>query len=275
MLEMPEVQSLATQMQMLVGKKVTGAVAAQTPHSFAWYNGDTAKYGERLRGCTVRGTGGCGGHLELNFGDQKLLFNDGASPHYHAPEERKPDKHQLYVAFEDGSAFSCRVAMYGGMSLFDEGEDCGGYFAVAHDKPSPLTDAFTPQYFADMVAREKPGLTAKALLATEQRIPGLGNGVLQDILFAARVNPRTKLGQLGDTQLEAIYRAVVDKLREMTACGGRDTEIDFLGRPGGYATLLSRKTIDRPCPVCGATIVKQAYMGGSVYYCPSCQPLSK
>lgn|GEM_PF-2077218 len=30
----------------------------------------------------------------------------------------------------------------------------------------------------------------KAFLATEQRIPGLGNGVLQDILWTARIHPK-------------------------------------------------------------------------------------
>jgi len=27
------------------------------------------------------------------------------------------------------------------------------------------------------------------------------------------------------------------------------------------------------CPVCGAAIVRQAYLGGNVYFCPVCQPL--
>jgi formamidopyrimidine-DNA glycosylase len=27
------------------------------------------------------------------------------------------------------------------------------------------------------------------------------------------------------------------------------------------------------CPKCGGTIVKEAYLGGAVYYCPVCQKL--
>jgi formamidopyrimidine-DNA glycosylase len=26
-----------------------------------------------------------------------------------------------------------------------------------------------------------------------------------------------------------------------------------------------------PCPVCGTAIVKEAYLGGSIYYCKKCQ----
>ena len=40
-------------------------------------------------------------------------------------------------------------------------------------------------------------------------------------------------------------------------------------------TLLSKNTFTEPCPGCGGAIVKEAYLGGAVYYCPVCQPLIK
>jgi formamidopyrimidine-DNA glycosylase len=52
---------------------------------------------------------------------------------------------------------------------------------------------------------------------------------------------------------------------------GRDTEHDLFGQPGGYHTILSENTLDQPCPACGGTIRKEAYLGGAVYYCPECQ----
>ena len=59
----------------------------------------------------------------------------------------------------------------------------------------------------------------------------------------------------------------------MTDRGGRNTEKDLFGRPGGYAVRLSRNTCAEPCPRCGGPIVKEAYLGGAVYYCPHCQPI--
>jgi len=61
-------------------------------------------------------------------------------------------------------------------------------------------------------------------------------------------------------------------LREMADGGGRDTELDLFGDPGGYTTFMSRNTVGEPCTSCRSLIVKKAYMGGSVYYCPECQP---
>ena len=116
-------------------------------------------------------------------------------------------------------------------------------------------------------------MSAKAFLATEQRIPGLGNGVLQDILFDARIHPKTKIKDLSSGETERMYQSVKSVLVEMTRLGGRDTEKDIFGRPGGYHTVLSRITLERPCPVCGGILERKAFLGGNIYYCPICQPM--
>jgi formamidopyrimidine-DNA glycosylase len=116
-------------------------------------------------------------------------------------------------------------------------------------------------------------LSAKALLATGQRIPGLGNGVLQDILFEAGVHPKKKLMNFTDEDRESLYEAIRTVLRHMAEQGGRDTEKDLFGNPGGYTTKLSKNTAGKPCPVCGSIIKKEAYLGGSIYICEMCQKL--
>jgi len=115
-------------------------------------------------------------------------------------------------------------------------------------------------------------LSLKAALATEQRIPGFGNGVLQDVLWMARVHPRRRVAALGGEEVDALFSAVTGGLREMTQRGGRDTESDLFGNRGGYETVMSRLRLDEPCPTCGGSKVKQGYLGASVYFCPACQP---
>ena len=78
---------------------------------------------------------------------------------------------------------------------------------------------------------------------------------------------------MDETERERLLDAVVSTLRDMTNQGGRDTEKDLFGNPGGYRTKLSKNTLPFGCPACGAPIVKEAYMGGAVYYCPACQPI--
>ncbi|HWQ74919.1 MAG TPA: zinc finger domain-containing protein [Syntrophomonas sp.] len=45
-------------------------------------------------------------------------------------------------------------------------------------------------------------------------------------------------------------------------------------KAGRYRTILSKNTVGKPCPVCGSEILKAAFMGGAVYWCPACQPLN-
>lgn len=37
--------------------------------------------------------------------------------------------------------------------------------------------------------------------------------------------------------------------------------------------LASKDTAGKACPRCGETIVKENYLGGSIYYCRGCQIL--
>jgi len=57
-------------------------------------------------------------------------------------------------------------------------------------KIGPLSDENTEDYFFSLMDGVKQTYSIKAFLATEQRFLGLGNGVLQDILFNAKVHPQ-------------------------------------------------------------------------------------
>ena len=57
----------------------------------------------------------------------------------------------------------------------------------------------------------------------------------------------------------------------MIRLGGRNTEKDLTDQSGGYETAMSKNTAGKACTKCGTVIVKENYMGGSVYYCPGGQ----
>ena len=212
--------------------------------------------------------------MEVRAENTTMLFSDGVGLRFHHKDEPRPKKHQLLIDFTDGTALSGSVQMYAGIVCFKDNEYENPYYDVAVARPSPLSDYFDREYFAGLFASpDIPRLSAKAFLATEQRIPGLGNGVLQDILFNAKIHPKRKMSTLTDGEKDILFSSVKSTLREMTDRGGRDTEKDLFGQPGGYRTRLSKNTVGRPCPVCGGTIVKQPYMGGSIYFCDGCQKL--
>jgi len=271
MLELPEAHTLARQLaETVTGLTITRAAAAASPHGFAFYTGDPAGYGALMEGKTVTGTVAYGGRPEIWAEDMRVSFSDGVNVRYLPKDAKRPDKHQLLLELSDGSALCCTVQMYGGLWAFPDGAMDGDfYYAAARGKPSPLSAAFDAAYFAALLTDGK--LSAKAFLATEQRIPGLGNGVLQDILWQAKIHPKRKMGTLTGAEFETLYFIVRRVLAEMTERGGRDTEKDLFGKPGGYAAIMSKKNNGTPCPVCGEPIKRMAYLGGNVYVCEGCQ----
>ncbi len=275
MIEIPEAVTIAGQIAAtLHGKRIAEVEAAHSPHRWAWYFGDPAAYAARLTGKTMDGARAVGGMVEARAGDAVLLFGDGAILRTHEPSEERPRKHQLLIGFEDGFALSAAVQMYGGVWCFPDGQMDNPYYDAARQNPSPLTDQFDRDYFGQIVSSARGNkLSAKGLLATEQRIPGLGNGTLQDILLAAGIHPKRKVDTLEEPEEERLFHAVKHTLAEMTRLGGRDTERDLFGNPGGYKTKLSKNTVGGRCPECGSVIRKEAYMGGSIYFCPGCQPV--
>jgi formamidopyrimidine-DNA glycosylase len=162
--------------------------------------------------------------------------------------------------------------MYGGIWAY-EGAFDNRYHKISLSSTSPLMNEFNEDYFGSIFKNTAKDISAKALLATEQRIPGLGNGVLQDILFNAGINPKRKKSNLTDSAKVELYRSLKTTLKSMTGMGGRDTEKDLFGNNGGYITKLSKNTVNKPCVICGNKIIKEAYLGGAVYYCPTCQKL--
>lgn len=272
MIELPEAAVVAKQTnETVVGKRIKNVIAAHTPHKLVWYFGDPRQYRSLLAGKIISGATSYGGHIEITADNAKVLFSDGVNLRYYKKGEKLPDKHQLLLEFNDGSSLAGWVQMYGGLSAFPEGQNDNKYYLVAKAKPSPLSGDFDGSYFRSLFGEKTAKLSLKAFLATEQRIPGLGNGVLQDILFNAKMHPKKRAGTLSATEQKALFDSIKHTLLEMATKGGRDTENGLFGKPGAYKTKLSKNTAGQPCPECRTLIKKEAYLGGSIYYCARCQ----
>ena len=273
MVELPEAAVLAKQINdTLIGKKIRKATSNHTPHTFAWYTGNPADYNDLLTGKIIQGAASIGEHVEIKVGD--MILHISTPLRYHAQGEKLPQKHQLLLEFQDDTAVSATIQMWGCLFCFKDGdrESISDYYPLKIS-PSPLSDSFNRAYFDSLFDEKTAKLSAKGFLATEQRIPGLGNGVLQDILWTAKIHPKRKMSSITPEEIDNMHNAIKYVLKQMTVKGGRDTERDLFGHPGGYKTVLSKLTVDMPCPACGSFVKKEAYLGGSIYYCKDCQQL--
>jgi formamidopyrimidine-DNA glycosylase len=275
MFELPEYTILSRQInKTLVGKTVKKGNLGNSPHKFVWYNRKHEEFTKLTRGKVVGQACVQGRWLivALEPGYNLVLGECGGKVLYHSPGSELPEKYHMWIEFEDGSSFTVTTQMWGAMELFECGKEQERQY-IKGMRVTPVDRAFTFKYFSGLIDELLLGekRSVKSLLTQDQLIPGLGNASAQDIMFHAHLLPRRPLSELSTGQRQDLYHAIIDTVREIIDCGGRNDETDLFGKRGGYVRLMDSNAVGKPCPECGTKIQKIQYLGGACYFCPRCQ----
>ncbi len=275
MFEIPEFVTLARQVNdTLQGKIIRTGSLGNKPHKFVWYNQTPTEFTRLTSGKTIGEAWSRGKWLFIPLEPGYLLvFGEcGGRMLYHPPGGKTPETYHLWLAFEDGSAFTAMTQMWGAMELYPRGQEQERQY-IKDMRLTPLEPEFTFDYFNklidDLLTGEKRSV--KGLLTQDQLIPGLGNAIAQDILFRSRLHPKHPLTDLDHTQRGDLYDAILATVSEAIQKGGRYDEVDLYDIPGKYVRLMDKQALSRPCPACGGVIEKIQYLGGACYFCPACQ----
>jgi formamidopyrimidine-DNA glycosylase len=275
MFELPELLTLASQAnETLRGRSIDRGSLGNRPHKFVWYNRSHEEFAKLTAGRRV-GTSYARGRwlfVPLEPWYVLLLGEFGGKMLFHPAGTPLPDAYDLCLVFDDGSGLTVTTSMWGAMELWEGGAEQERQY-VRGMRPTPVDPEFTFDHFDHLVDEALAGAkrSVKGLLTHDQRIPGLGNAIAQDILHRARLHPRHDLADLNPTQRRALYDAITATVGEAIELGGRADETDLHGHPGGYARRMDKAAAGRPCPDCGTTVLKIQYLGGACYLCPSCQ----
>lgn len=272
MIELAESITLAKQIkETLKGKKIVKILLPTNESKFTFFNPDLKTIVDELENKVITNAFSIGIFVEIEFDNNTYFdFNDGIVALYIKDKNKLPKKYQLSFVFDDDSALVFSVKLYGAFAVHDGNYDNEYY--IANTNRLKINDLeFSLVYFKDFLLSLKDNESLKSALATKQRLPGLGNGSLQDILFNAKLSPKRKIKDLTESDIEKLYQALVSTTTQMIEQGGRDSEKDLFGNNGKYKTILSSKTYKNGCPLCAGEVKKEQYLGGSVYYCPKCQ----
>jgi endonuclease-8 len=104
-------------------------------------------------------------------------------------------------------------------------------------------------------------------LLVQRVAAGIGNIYKSEVLFLAKIDPRTPVASLDDDELRALLRRASALLRKNLGEGPRITRPTLAG-----PRLWVYGRGGRPCLRCGTTVKKFVQTGRSTYYCPRCQP---
>mgnify|MGYP002682496840 CR=1 FL=1 len=87
-------------------------------------------------------------------------------------------------------------------------------------------------------------------IISEPGVWGIGNGLLQDILLAAKIHPRCRAVDLTKAQRRALHRAIVKTIESAVKLGGRSDEHDLFGNTGSPVYYDDISLAEPPPPVC-------------------------
>jgi formamidopyrimidine-DNA glycosylase len=130
-----------------------------------------------------------------------------------------------------------------------------------------MSEAFTLPAFQQLIARRRDQV--RAFLMDKRALASIGNAYADEILFAARLHPKTFCNKLDAAAVAALHAAIPRVLSDAIAeIRRRDEPIDIKVRD----FLAVRGRDGKPCRACGTTIRAVRVGDGDACFCPSCQP---
>ena len=109
----------------------------------------------------------------------------------------------------------------------------------------------------------------RAFLLDKSAVAAIGNAYADEILWAARLHPKTGCRGLTNEDVDRLYQAIRNVLGDATReVARRAGPIEVKVRD--FLTVRNRK--GEPCPACGTTIRVEGVRGHDAFYCPACQP---
>lgn len=188
-----------------------------------------------------------GPELLLHFGMTGLLHwsRDPGDRHVHD---------RLVLRFDDGELRYRNMRRFGGMWLARD----AGERALVTGPLGPDAMDVDRELFGELLRARRGQL--KPALMDQTLIAGLGNLMVDEIAWRARIDPRRKVGELSRRRVDRLWEAMDEVVRESLPTG-RVPPAD------GWLTG-ARDRRDGRCPRCGAPLRRATVAGRTTVWCP-------
>jgi formamidopyrimidine-DNA glycosylase len=264
MAELPEIYKISQQMKAeLVGKTIAGIEVGQPkclnipPESFT-----VALKGASIADVTYRGK-----WIFVDTNQGWLLFCLGMGGEILLVNRTTlPEKHRVIIDFSDHSCLAINFWWFGYVHYADQLKN----HKMTANLGSNAID-LSPDGLSALLNKRRG--TLKTFMLDQDRIAGIGNFYIHDILFQARLHPLRLIQTLSNDEINALAVAIRDRLQLSINKGGFFYEMDLYGQKGGFimTDLVIGYKENQPCPVCNTTIQKIKTGSTHSFICPNCQ----
>ena len=180
------------------------------------------------------------------------------------PRTFRADKHDHLVIHQRRQALVFSDPRLFGLVRFQHGPSAPAWWAEL--PPDVSSSEFSRQKMEAFLQRHGR-LAIKTTLLLQRGFPGIGNWMADEVLWRAKLNPRTSTGQLAAEQSARLWRS----LRQVARGALRHVGVDFSDPPRGWL-FHERWGRGGQCPI-HRTALERALIGGrATAWCAQCQP---
>jgi formamidopyrimidine-DNA glycosylase len=181
------------------------------------------------------------------------------------PPDFSPARHDHLVLRQAARALVFQDARLFGRVLFAESATAPAWWAKL--PPDLLSVSFTVKTLADFL-RRRARAPIKAVLLMQERFPGIGNWMADEILWRAAIHPRQPAGSLDAPAIRALYREIRAVCRNALRVIGTDWS-----DPPDTWLFNHRWKKGSACPRTGAKLMHAAIGGRTTCWSPARQKL--
>jgi formamidopyrimidine-DNA glycosylase len=216
--------------------------------------------GRALKGRRFREPERRGKWLFAPVGDVVLLMHFGMTGLL-AWEDSDADWHRhdrIVFRCHDGELRYRNMRRFGGIWVASGEEEA----ATVTGPLGPDAAGLSRKAFHERLESRRGGI--KSALMDQRLIAGLGNLLVDEILWTARVHPEKLARALDRRRRDAVFDALHETLRRSIPAGR-------VPRPRGWLTGV-RDERDARCPRCDTRLRRTTVAGRPTRWCPRCQP---
>lgn len=187
---------------------------------------------------------------------------------YFFTKENKPDYTRVLLTFESDLKLAFVDARkLGKMCVVKNKDEVISKHHLGVDALSVSAEKFK-EVFSQSTAMAKTGLM------NQSNICGIGNLYSDEILFQAKIYPKTKLKDLEESKLEELYSTMKSVLTESIKIVGKQGNTSHYHESGNDFPddfLIAHRKKGGNCPDCGGEVKNMKIGGRTCYYCLRCQ----
>ncbi len=202
-----------------------------------------------------------GKYLFVKLSSDSIVFHFGMSGYLkHFKDINEEPKHgRILFEFANGNFLSyISQRMFGRVDLTNNIEN------YIINKKKLGVDALKMNFGEFKKSLQKRTAFAKAALMNQNIIAGIGNIYSDEILFQAKIYPKTKINELNDSKLRELFKIIKRVLKV-----GIEKKGILKTYPNDF--IIPHRKNGECCPNCGGIIERFELSKRHGFYCPNCQ----